>query len=82
MSTGPISQKALLTLLDLLDGTDHIIEEILQVTNRVGDAGCLVDLRQGRIENRDDIFEKFRSDALFFGECPFETAKRCAHLED
>ena len=34
-----------LTLIDLLDGPDHVVHEILQVAQRVGYTGSLVDRR-------------------------------------
>lgn len=47
-----------LTFVYLLDGSDEVVNKVLEITQRVGDARRLVYLCKWGIENRDDIFQK------------------------
>ena len=60
MKTG----KKGLTLVDLLDGADHVVHEILQIAQRVGDTGSLVHLGKGSVKDGDDVFEQLGRDTL------------------
>jgi hypothetical protein len=46
------------TLFDGFDGLDEVVDERLKVAERVGDAGCLVDLSEGSVEDGDDVLEE------------------------
>ena len=52
----------------MFDRPDEVIDEILQIAQRIRDARRSVDLRQGRVEDRDDIFEKLSGRALWSKE--------------
>lgn len=44
-----------LTFLALLHSSDQVVDKVLQVTQRIRDACCLVDLRERRIEDSDNV---------------------------
>jgi len=46
-----------LTLLDLIASPDEIVDEVLQIAERVGDTSSLVDLGERSVEDGDDILE-------------------------
>ena len=57
-----------LTFFGQFHCADEIVDEVLQIAQRIRDARRSVDLRQGRVEDRDDIFEKLSSRALWSKE--------------
>lgn len=53
-----------LTLFDLLYSLDQIIDEILQIIQRIRDARRPVHLSKRCIKNRDDILQQIRRKSL------------------
>jgi hypothetical protein len=53
-----------LTLFDLLDRPDHVVDEALHVAEGIRDARRLVNLRKRRVKDGDDVLEQIRRDAL------------------
>ena len=82
-----------LTFLDLIASPDEIVDEILKIAERVGDASSLVDLRERSVEDGDDVLEQLGSRSLkwkrrtgrprFESRREFEAGRKSkTHLED
>ena len=52
------------TLFGLLDSLDEVVDEDLEIRERVGNVGGLVDLGERLVEDGDDILEELRRRSL------------------
>jgi len=65
-----------LTLVHLLYGPNHVIHEILKISQRVCNRGSLVDGSKRSIEDCDNILEQFCRDTLSISTTGMTRARR------
>ena len=53
------------TLLHLFNCPNQVVHKVLEISKRIRNTGCPVYLREGRIEDRDDVLEQVGRGALF-----------------